>query len=213
MSGIGSFRSCVVLRIALLLVVCSVCRVATAGNNPYDDQTWSRLDAGEIVLSVSVDPMTNGRRRLAGVVVAIIDTPPHRVWETILDHDRYSEFMPYLQDCTVVEDNGLSRIVFYQVSVGWTVITYYLLLSYDPSQWLVEGALDKTRPHQIADTHCVWKLEPLDGGIRTIASYSVTLDTGRQIPYLVEQLLVSWQLPHMMENVRQRAVSGGTWMR
>lgn len=211
MSGIRSIRSCVLLRITVFMVVCTLCRLATAEDNPYDEQTWKRLNAGEIVLSVSINPMPDGGQRLAGVVVAIIDTPPHQIWATILDHERYGEFMPYLQNCTVVEDNGLSRVVFYQVSAGWTVITYYLLLSYDPSQWLVEGVLDKSRPHQIADTHCVWKLEPLEGGARTIAAYSVSLDSGRQIPQVVERLLVSWQLPHMMENVRRRAVSGGTW--
>lgn len=195
----------------LLAALPCLCHGTALPGAPLDEQAWRRLEQGEVVVSDASVTGPDGTKRLRGTAVAIVAAPPQRVWETIMDHDRFGEFMPSVEECRIVEDDGRSRVVSYRLKVAWAEISYSLLLQYDPEKWRVEGGLDKSRPHQIADTQLAWDLEPLDGGSRTKVSYSVYLDSGRLMPAFVERLLTKRQLPTVLENVRNRALSGGTW--
>jgi len=195
----------------LLAVFPCLCYGTAPAGSPHDEQEWKRLEQGEVLLTDTSVAGPDGTKRLRGTAVAIIDTPPQAVWETIMDHDRFGEFMPSVDECRIVEDDGRTRVVFYRLQVAWTEITYYLKLHYDPETWHVDGALDKSRPNKIADTQVTWDLEPLDGGTRTKLTYSVYLDSGRFMPAFVERFLCKRQLPNVLESVRNRAVSGGTW--
>ena len=196
--------------VLLSLVFCMYSGTGFAAS-PLDEQEWKRLEQGEVLVTDTSVTGQDGVKRLRGTAVAIVDTPPQAVWETIMDHDRFGEFMPSVDACRIVEDNGRTRVVFYELKIAWTEITYYLKLHYDPETWHVDGALDKSRPNKIADTQVTWDLEPLDGGTRTRVTYSVYLDSGRFMPAFVERLLSKRQLPSVLESVRNRAVSGGTW--
>jgi len=198
------------LAVFLTLFPC-LCHGTGSAGSPHDEQEWKRLEQGEVLVADTSATGPDGLKRLRGTAVAIIDTPPQQVWDTIMDHDRFGEFMPSVEACSIVEDNGQTRVVSYRLKIAWTEITYFLRLQYNPETWHVDGALDKSRPHKIADTHCTWDLKPLDGGTRTQVSYSVYLDSGRFIPTFVERFLSKRQLPTVLENVRNRAVSGGTW--
>jgi uncharacterized protein YndB with AHSA1/START domain len=174
-------------------------------------QDLERLEKGEVLVTDTSVTGPDGLKQLRGRAEAIIDAPPQEVWKTIMDHDHFEEFMPSLEDCSIVDDQGRTRLVSYRLKIAWTDISYYLRLNYDPEAWHVDGALDKTRPHKIADTRCTWDLVPLSGGTRTRVVYSVYLDSGRLIPKFVERFLSKRQLPAVLENVRQRVLSGGTW--
>ncbi len=176
-----------------------------------DPEVMKKLEEGEVIVSDTSVTGPDGLKQLRGNAMVIIDTPPERVWNTIMDHNRFEEFMPSVKECSIVEDQGASRVVSYNLKVAWADIAYFLKLDYDRDTWHVDGALDKSRPHGISDTRCTWDLQPLDGGKRTMVNYSVYIDSGRFIPKFIERLLSKRQLPTVLENVRKRAVSGGTW--
>jgi len=196
---------------AVCLMLPALGSTALAAVPPADPEVMERLERGEVVVSDTSVTGPDGLKQLRGNAMVIIDAPPERVWNTILDHDRFEEFMPSVEACSIVEQQGNSRVVAYNLKVAWTDISYFLKLDYDPATWHVDAALDKSRPHGISDTRCTWDLTPLDGGKRTKLNYSVYIDSGRFIPTFVERMLSRRQLPTVLENVRKRAVSGGTW--
>jgi len=176
-----------------------------------DGEVMKRLEKGEVLVSDTSVTGPDGQRQLRGTALAIVDAPPLAVWNTIMDHDRFEEFMPSVDACSIVEDAGNARVVSYRLSIAWTDITYFLKLNYDRDRWHVDGALDTSRPHKIADTRCTWDLTPLSDGTRTLVDYSVYVDSGRFVPAFVERFLSKRQLPGVLENVRKRALSGGEW--
>jgi carbon monoxide dehydrogenase subunit G len=176
-----------------------------------DEKEMKQLEKGEVLVSDTTVTGPDGLKQMRGTAVAIIDVPPEQVWKTIMDHDHFEEFMPSVKECKIVEDTGNDRLVSYHLKIAWADITYFLRLHYDPETWHVDCAIDKSRPHAITDTRCTWDLEPLNGGKQTKVNYSVYVDSGRLIPGFVERMLSKRQLPTVLENVRKRAVSGGTW--
>lgn len=204
-------RSLFFLFAAVCLLLAPLAPAARSTVPDPDPEQMKRLEEGEVVVSDTSVEGPDGLKQMRGHAMVIIDAPPERVWSTIMDHEHFEEFMPSVRECSIVEQQGNSRVVSYNLKVAWADISYFLKLDYDPETWHVDGALDKTRPHEISDTRCTWDLAPLDGGKRTQVNYSVYIDSGRFIPTFVERMLSKRQLPTVLENVRKRAVSGGTW--
>ncbi len=193
----------------VFLLLCGLCASPLFAG--MDEKEMNRLEKGEVIVNDTSVTGPDGLKQLRGNAVAIIDAPPQEVWNTIMDHEHFEEFMPALDECSIVEDEGNTRVVSYRLKIAWADISYFLKLNYDRDRWHADGALDKTRPHKIADSRCTWDLEPLSDGTRTLVNYSVYVDSGRFVPKFIERLLSKRQLPNVLKNVRERTLSGGTW--
>ena len=179
-----------------------------------DSEDWRRLEQGAILVTDASVTDADNVSQLRGKAVVLIDAPPGEVWHTITDHENYAEFMPSLVRCEVLEDTGRDKLVSYHVKLVWVDIHYHLRLQLDPERMHIEYRLDRTLPHDnIADAAGAWDLEPVSGGKRTRLNYTVYLDAGRFVPRFVERSLSKRQLPQILENVRRRVLSGGTWKR
>ncbi len=188
-----------------------LCLILVSGLALGNEDEWKRLEAGEVLVTEASIKGLDNKPHLRGKVVALIDAPPLEVWKTIMDHNHFAEFMPSLDECSIKEDVGKSRLVSYHVKIGWVDIRYHLRLVYDQENWHVDYSLDKAFRHDIDDSQGTWDLEPISDGERTKVIYSVYIDSGRFVPDFIEHALSKRQLPGILRNVRNRTISGGTW--
>lgn len=134
-----------------------------------------------------------------------IDVPPSAVMAVICDFASYPRFLPDTEEATVLRTEPAGR---------WTVrfavriirrIEYTLLLERHEGPgatqrltWsLVEGAFKANNGG--------WVLEPLDGGTRTRATYTLDLDIGMFVPGSVLKTLLEHNLPATLEAFKARA--------
>ncbi len=135
----------------------------------------------------------------------VIEAPVERVYEIIVDYERYPEFVPGIRKCRVRDAAG-ERHVEYELDVGVKRIKYVLRHEEQRPRkvsWsLVSGDMMKV-------SNGSWELS--DDGGRTRAVYSVEIRIAR--PPLVPQALVDRvsdeltriQLPRTLEAFKARA--------
>jgi coenzyme Q-binding protein COQ10 len=135
----------------------------------------------------------------------VIHAPVERVYEIVVDYERYPEFVPGIRRCRVRDGKG-EKQVEYELDLGIRRIKYVLRHEEQRPRrvsWsLVSGDMMKV-------SNGSWELSPDDG--RTSAIYSVEIQISR--PPLVPQALVDRvsdeltriQLPKTLEAFKARA--------
>lgn len=94
-------------RLALTLLVLALAlapglgRGASAGGDPLEaplrPHELTRVDAGETVARLADPPRGAGGSQVpVGIVAAIVEAPPERVFRAIVDFGTYHQFMPYM---------------------------------------------------------------------------------------------------------------------
>ena len=135
-----------------------------------------------------------------------IDAPIERVYGTIVDVDRYAEFVPGVRACRFLREAGGTRHVEYDVDLGLRRARYVLAHREErPSRvsWsLVSGDLFKRSDGS-------WELSPERGGTRARYTLDVQVAKPALVPQAVVDRLVEEltrvQLPQTLEAFRKRA--------
>lgn len=114
------------------------------------------------------------------VVKMVVKARPDRVWEVISDHDNLHRVFPQMKKATVVKDEGATKLIKYTVAPSGPVgtFTYTVRLKEKAPRYMewtrVSGAFKTVKGF--------WKLEPLDNGNTTLATYATSVDGGFLIP-------------------------------
>lgn len=139
----------------------------------------------------------------------VIDRPPERVFDVIVDYLRYPEFVPGIKACRP-QPGGVDRKVEYELDLGIRRITYVLRHVEDRPRkvtWsLVSGDLMKVSSGS-------WELSA-EGG-KTRARYTVDIQISK--PPLIPQAVIDKvtdeltrvQLPRTLEAFKARAERQG----
>ena len=158
----------------LLALVASLCLLWPAAVHAFDaagvDQTVIHQLTGGSPLVVVEEHEGGGLKLVTGGV--LVEAPPEAVWAVITDYSKYPDWMPEVEEVTVIKDNGRVKDIKYdllfKISIITRKITYTLRkISKEPTriEWeLVEGDFD----HSIGG----WQLVPTRGGEATMAYYS-----------------------------------------
>lgn len=129
-----------------------------------------------------------------------IDVPPARLMAVITDFARYPSFLPEMEEATVLRQDGDVWDVRFAVRIIRR-LEYTLHLVREDDQrlsWtLIEGVFRSNTGG--------WDLEPLDGGARTRATYTLDLDTGMFVPGSVLRTLLDHNLPATLAAFKARA--------
>jgi ribosome-associated toxin RatA of RatAB toxin-antitoxin module len=134
-----------------------------------------------------------------------VDVPPAALMAIVTDFASYPRFLPDMEDAVVLRgpepgDGTPEWTVRYAVRVIKRL--EYTLRLWQPTplelRWsLVEGVFKTNNGG--------WRLEPLDGGVRTRAHYDIELDVGMFVPGSVMKTLVERGLPATMQAFKTRA--------
>ncbi len=139
----------------------------------------------------------------------IIDAPLEKVFDLVVDYERYPEFVPGIRACRVRNEGG-EKHVEYELDLGVKRIRYVLRMAEkrptSVSWSLVSGDMMRV-------SNGSWGLSR--AGAKTRAVYTVEIQISR--PPLVPQMIVDRvgdeltriQLPRTLEAFKARAEGGG----
>lgn len=134
-----------------------------------------------------------------------VDAPVAAMMAVLTDFERYPEFLPEIERArTLARENTAWEVSFTLSLIRRFHYTLRLLREPGASpgaerlSWsLVEGSF---RANSGA-----WDLEPLDGGARCRATYTIDLRTGMYVPAAIINSLLTERLEQMMASFRTRA--------
>jgi ribosome-associated toxin RatA of RatAB toxin-antitoxin module len=170
----------------------------------------TRLDAGEVVVKTEPYTTADGTRAARVKAYGVINRPPESVWAVMLDYRKFHEFMPRLEKVAVLAQTKDTMKVTQTLSLPLGTLSYTLDLTFEAARRRVSWKLDRSRPHDIADTFGTWDFLPYAPN-RTLIHYTSFIDTGMSVPKLVETYLVKSDLPEMLLSLRRRTESDGAW--
>jgi coenzyme Q-binding protein COQ10 len=130
----------------------------------------------------------------------VIDAPVDTVFDTIIDYERYPEFLSEVKSVRTSDRQGDEVLVHYEVNVVKTIRYTIRVREERPLRmsWsFVKGELMK-------DNRGSWVLEPQGEG-RTKATYTVEMALGPLVPKAIITSLAETQLPKMLEAFKRRA--------
>ena len=132
----------------------------------------------------------------------VIDAPAERVFDIIVDYDRYAEFLPEVKEAKSSGRRNNEVDVHYGIDLVKR-IHYTLHMVEDRPRtvrWtFVKGEL-------MRDNHGSWTLEPTPDG-KTRATYTIEVGVGPLVPRSIVNALVDQSLPKMLEAFKKRAES------
>jgi hypothetical protein len=150
--------------------------------------------------------------------VAVVDAPPAVVRRVVTDYGRYVELMPYTEEGRVVATEEGGRVTHF-----YTLVNPPLVSRRDYTMRMVEEGADASgalvvawtpsergpapRPGVVRVTvnEGSWRLEPVDGGARTRATYQLFTDPGGSLPGFVADRANREALPGVLQAVRRAA--------
>lgn len=146
----------------------------------------------------------------SAAALALIDKPASEVFDVLLAFEQQADYMPRLVEVNRYELDGPAIGLHHKLKVVWKTVEYYLHMSVDEDNLHMSWTLDPTKENGIETTDGAWTLLPW-GEDRCIAVYEIDVDTGMAVPKFVAQMLLNSDLPGVLDALKQRAESGGTW--
>ncbi|MFL5344324.1 MAG: type II toxin-antitoxin system RatA family toxin [Hyalangium sp.] len=138
---------------------------------------------------------------MAGATKTIlINAPVEKVFDTIIQYEKYREFLPEVKEVRTSNRQGSEVNVHYKVDVVKTIKYTIRVKEERPTRmsWtFVEGEFMK-------DNKGSWVLEPAGEG-KTKATYTVEMALGALVPKTIVNALVETSLPKMLEAFKRRA--------
>jgi coenzyme Q-binding protein COQ10 len=130
----------------------------------------------------------------------VINAPPDKVFDTIINYDRYPQWLPEVKKIHTSDRKGNEVKIHYEVDFKIKTIRYTILAREERPQrmsWsFVEGEVMK-------DNKGSWVLEP-EGEGRTKVTYNVEVAVGPLVPKSFLNTLVDQTLPKMLESLKRR---------
>ncbi len=130
----------------------------------------------------------------------VINAPVEKVFDTIIQYEKYGEFLSEVKEVRTSNRQGNEVNVHYKVDVVKTIKYTIRVKEERPTRmsWsFVEGEFMK-------DNKGHWLLEPAGEG-KTKATYTVEMALGALVPKSVVNALVETSLPKMLEAFKRRA--------
>jgi hypothetical protein len=152
------------------------------------------------------------------MAVGMIDAPPSVVKYAIDDVDK-SDDMPYLKEARVIRRDDRGALIYHRTAPPVVSDRDYTILMFDASarrddgtliyitRWHTaneEGPPPRPKVVRVPRLEGYWRLEPVDGGKRTRATYFVFSDPGGALPRALAAMGSGSALPEVFEAMRRR---------
>src|SRR5688572_7312802 len=159
-----------------------------------------------------------GTDRFETLAVSAIDAPPWVVKNAIDDIDRQDD-MPYLKEARVIRRDPRGAVIYHRMSPPFITDRDYTIRLRDESAVRADGTIvyvqswrtanelgPPPRPKvvRVPSVEGYWRLEPIDGGKRTRASYFVYSDPGGAIPQNIANWGSESAMPSIFKALRKR---------
>ena len=132
----------------------------------------------------------------------VVNVPPDRMFDVIIDYEKYPEFLPEVKKVKITAGQGSIKEVTYTVDIKAKVITYTLRHTAEPpsklSWTMIKGEMMKGN-----DGTWALKAGPQPG--TTEATYTIDLKLSSLVPGFIEKALAEQSLPGLLANFKARA--------
>ncbi len=198
----------------LVLFSCGVCaddsQSFTDQRKPVRElmtqEQLERLEAGKVVLSKkgSKDEKGNDRGRARAMI--LVEKPPQALWNCIRNYKEQPEYMPHLVKAEKYFEEG-NRVGLQQtLKILYKKVTYHILQTFDHENKYMTWRIDTTRENDIENTEGSWRFVEYGSG-RTVAIYTVSVDSGMSIPGFLANFLLNRDVPKVVKALKERAES------
>jgi len=152
----------------------------------------------------------SGKARAA--VLGIIDAAPEAVWDVLLDFEGQQEWTPKVETAEVYTDGAdpARAGVKFSTKVMLRTLSYHLMMRIDAAGKNIEWSLDPDQKNDFERVNGAWRVLPL-GEDRSIAIHEMDVVTGMAIPQFIQKFFMNRDLPGIVESLKQRVESGGSW--
>ena len=130
----------------------------------------------------------------------VIAAPPERVFEIIVDYDRYAEFLSEVKEARSSDRRGNEVDVHYGIDLVKRI--HYTLHMVEERPRSVRWTFVKGEV--MRDNRGSWTLEPTPDGM-TRATYTIEVGVGPLVPRALVNALVDHSLPKLLEAFKKRA--------
>jgi ribosome-associated toxin RatA of RatAB toxin-antitoxin module len=169
----------------------------------FTDAEWKTLNKGKHVKRQEKYEL-EGRTAGKGVAYMIVDRPPERVWDVILDFGSYPKFYPNVSKCENyrVEDNEI--FTEFILKVGLIIkVHYHIHHTFFPTASRMTWKVDQSRKNDFKESIGEWTVWPMEEG-KSLIGYSVILEIMGFVPKLVEDMAAQTGLNKVMEALKKR---------
>ncbi|MBA4142516.1 MAG: SRPBCC family protein [Nitrosospira sp.] len=168
-------------------------------------------------LVIFTKDVEQGRRIVA---VGEVAAPPQTVFDAVSDFGHFTEFMPYVEESTVLSRQSDSEVITYaRLAPPFVSERDYPLRVRLTSGSTANGGVFKVEwavsPEAYPEVEGVvriklnegsWLAEPLDGGERTRLTYTLLTNPGGLIPDFVTNMSNTIAIPKLFKAVMKRAI-------
>ena len=149
-----------------------------------------------MVLSAKGDTMAQASRSVT------INVPPEKLFEVIVDYEKYPEFLPEVKKVQVNAGQGSIKEVTYTVDIKAKVITYTLKHTAEKP---AKVAWTMIKGEMMKGNDGAWTLKAGAQPGTTEATYTIDLKLSSLVPGFIEKALAEQSLPGLMANFKARA--------
>ncbi len=178
--------------------------------NSITPEILKKLKKGEVFVTDEIFRDKDGKDKGRGRAYILINRPASKVFSILLDFNKMKEYFPRIVNSKIISRKGNIVKVFFDLKFMFKHVRYYLDHFIKPDQYYFEWQLDKNKKNDIDETTGYWQICPLDSQ-RSIAIYSVYVDTGMLVPSFVQKWLTKGDLPDVLKTLKKRAESDGKW--
>ena len=175
----------------------------------FSEDEWDLLNKGKFIKRQERFTGEGGFTGGKGVAYMIVSRPPQAVWDQILDFDRYPEFFPNVAKCKIYKQEEGEIWAEFLLKIGMIVkIHYHIHHSFNPRQSRMTWKMDETRKNDFKQSIGMWTAWPLEND-RSLVGYTVSLDVGRSVPKVIEDIAAQSGLNKVMEALKKRISRSG----
>jgi hypothetical protein len=151
--------------------------------------------------------------------VGTFDAPPEEVWKVVRDFESYTKVMPYVDISKLVEKDEAKNVLFVYTQLGLPFVDKrdYTIRVTDESEWKDgqgylksawtvandKGPAPKKDVVRVGVNDGYWKLEPADGGKKTLGTYYLFTDPGGALPKWMVNSANTGAVPDIFKSIRR----------
>ncbi len=193
--------------------------LADPSGAPAQGEGWTRASEGEGV-TVYTRPK-KGSDLSEVLAVGLVDASPRAVYDMVRDFASYTKTMPYIEasELLATEEEGRVLYAYNRLAPPLVDKRDYILKFVDESDWqegkgylkLTWTAVEGRGPAPVEGIVRVrtnvgyWKLEPRDGGKRTLVSYYVFTDPAGAVPRFLVNMANTSAIPDLFKAVKRHS--------
>lgn len=176
------------------------------------EENIAKLEAGELVFIKRKDIAGEGDAPTYahGNVFVIINRPAQAVWDGLVDYEARAEYLPRVIKIEKYGEKDGAIGIHVTFRAALRKLSYYAWEVQDAENHVLTWSLDPEKKNDLDRNQGSWYTLPYDDK-RCLVIYDVQLESSLPLPGPLERYMINNDTPEVIEALRKRAESDGTY--